>query len=529
MVQHYVDMLQTMRQRTMATKLTPEERAKLENELHSLEMQLEELESAKSPASKSERALERIRLNDPTEYMRIMDNRDYRAKSRTASNDVTPSDMDAVARLFTGLKPEDTSGWINRRKQAIAINPSYANIPESYDESVLQSLIAGKKPSVGEIKKALSVKELTDMAAKAFTQVDKTNPRSYDVAMANLAGYAGEENDIYSRLGLPKSSSDLTDLQWERIVAMGRGAGKQYSAIEKSSNFLKDRDKLMSRWSDTNPPEVGTPAFNAKSKEYNDWYNNVRDTYQFDDRDMELYGISKTYDPMANRIMIAGGEDKYNSLIQKQEATALKMKTAEFKLNATMQTIVDKAVNEARKARDNQIKPAQVSLLSALGIHIEEGNVEEGNTDQKSGEDKGITSPARVATMDALARLERGGQATQFSVEASSPQMGMLAHFFHMTYIDDTTWEAIKGICKSTYKWATDQIIKANNKIDTIGKGMIDAAKAGNIKNVDMLKSAQEAFNEIAGGLKYTIPNIPSSLGGINDVTDEYKGKKGKK
>ena len=107
--------------------------------------------------------------------------------------------------------------------------------------------------------------------------------------------------------------------------------------------------------------------------------------------------------------------------------------------------------------------------------------------------------------------------------------MGMLAHFFHMTYIDDTTWEAIKGICKSTYKWATDQIIKANNKIDTIGKGMIDAAKAGNIKNVDMLKSAQEAFNEIAGGLKYTIPNIPSSLGGINDVTDEYKGKKGKK
>ncbi|MEI6478641.1 MAG: hypothetical protein WCO52_06760, partial [bacterium] len=91
----------------MATNLTPAVKAKLLNELQSLEMQLQDLEAKKkqeetakastpAPLSKEDEALEQIRIHDVPEYMRIMESRgmwDKRSAGKTADN-ITPAEAD---------------------------------------------------------------------------------------------------------------------------------------------------------------------------------------------------------------------------------------------------------------------------------------------------------------------------------------------------------------------------------------------------------------------------------------------------
>ena len=515
----------------MAINLTPELKAKLLNELQSLEMQLSKLEekkkqeeaakaSAPAPLSKEDEALEQIRIHDPGEYVRIMENRTWRTQVRAAANDVSPADLDAVARLFENLKPADVQGWTAARRQAIAINPSFANtIPEAYDASVQATLKAGKKASTGDIKKGLSSAEFAKAAGAALYPVKRGDLAGYESAMRVLQATVGSDTDVYQRTGLPQSGAALTDADWNEVEDFGQTAVKKQTSQMNQRQFLTGLQRSLATFTDADlGTKTPTPAeLASKKKAYTSWYEGMKKTYNMDDATMAMNGFAPTFDQVAVNIAAAGGDLPYEQKLQTLENSRLTEDVKKLGMNSKLAGILKQAGEQARMARNSQISPTQVNLLSSLPIHIEEGNSEVNNAqDIDSKAKKGMASPARIATVDALARIERGGQATQFSTEAMSPQMGAIAHFLSFTYVDDATWEAVKRVCHGTIKWANNHIDIANGKVDSVGGAMVQTAADG-MQNVDQKKALGVGWQSIAKGLKYSKTAMPRSLGTSED------------
>jgi len=126
--------------------------------------------------------------------------------------------------------------------------------------------------------------------------------------------------------------------------------------------------------------------------------------------------------------------------------------------------------------------------------------------------------PDRVAVVDMLARLERGAQATEFSVTSQTGEGQLWHKFLDVSVIPDKDWPAIRRVAEHTYDLYKDKIVPAA-KMKSAETAASYLANAGYKKGdpvynetMDMVKSGVFDFTTIENGkvvpMEFPAPKI---------------------